>query len=96
MSNDPLVYQMQTEMKVIELQQSEPVRPEATQQVAAAPIDADTGGFSRETCEVVSALMAAQMGLGLIHHLAVETFQRAEEQPIPPRRLPEEEPAPKP
>lgn len=91
MSEEPLVYQMQTEMKIIELKQAEEVQPEAIQQAVGAQSEGDPV-FSRETCEIVSGLLAAQVSLGMLHHLAAETFQRTEERPIVPPREREKKP----
>jgi hypothetical protein len=44
--------------------------------------------FTDEQGQVVAALLAAQTGLGVLHHLTVETFQRSQERTLPPRNLP--------
>jgi len=44
--------------------------------------------FSDQQGQVIAALIAAQTGLGILHHLTIETFQRSEERKLPPRSLP--------
>ena len=44
--------------------------------------------FTEQQEQVVAALLAAQTGLGVLHHLTVETLQRSDERTLPPRSLP--------
>jgi hypothetical protein len=44
--------------------------------------------FTEKEGQVVATLMAAQAGMGILHHLALETFAKPAEKPRPPRDLP--------
>lgn len=52
------------------------------------------GLFTRQQAQLAQAVLGVSTGLGILHHLAAETFTRAQErQPAaPPRRKGEDEP----
>ena len=89
MINEPLVAPAQTEIRIVETIDNSATReqPSAEQQQTADHV------FSREQEQVVAALLAAQMGLGLLHNCALEASRpAAEPRPLPrPKDRPEDE-----
>jgi hypothetical protein len=87
MADEMLVLPVQAEIPVVEsVDHSTRPEPTAEEQQAADAI------FSPEQNELAASLLAAQMGLGLLHNLAAESFQRAEEREKPRRKeRPEDE-----
>ena len=81
MTNEPLVTHAQTEMRVVENPDlaATQQQPSDQQQQAADEV------FSREQQHAVAALLALQMGVGLLHNCALEA-SRPEAQPQPPPR----------
>ncbi|MGD9713557.1 MAG: hypothetical protein AB7V46_16045 [Thermomicrobiales bacterium] len=88
MTFEPLSVPVQAEQQLpvhtIDQGATQPAPSEEQQQVS------DTV-FSREEQEAVAALMAAQMGLGLLHNLALETFSKPAEPEQPRRKKPHED-----
>jgi hypothetical protein len=50
------------------------------------------GVFTRSQAQVASTLLGISTGLGILHHLAVETFGDKPKEETPPRRKDEDEP----
>jgi len=90
MSDEPLIAPVQTEMRVVEtpVQTATHEQPTAQQEQTADEV------FSREQQQAIAALLALQMGAGLLHNCALE-MSKADalpQQPLPRRRPEEEEP----
>ena len=82
MAIEPIYFPAQSEMPIVETVEHQSMQPAPTaeQQQIADEV------FSREQSELVAALLAAQVGLGLLHNLAVDTFKQPAEQAPPPRK----------
>jgi hypothetical protein len=89
MTDEPLIAPAQTEIRVVEAPQQQAAtqeQPSAQQQQTADEV------FSREQQQAVAALLALQVGAGLLHNCALEMSRPDAETPRPrPKQRPEDE-----
>ena len=87
-----------SEERVLFPQPAEP-RVETTQLAAERPAPSEAQErlsddvFTKQQAGFATALLGLQAGLAIMHHLALETFQRDEEEEEEPRRKPHPQPA---
>lgn len=88
MTNEPLVAPAQIEIRVVEAPEQAVTQEQPTPQQQQVADEV----FSREQQQAIAALLALQMGAGLLHNCALEMSRADAEQPPPrPKPRPQDE-----